>query len=93
MKTNVVCGGWLAALCAGVAMAALSMVVPARAADLEFKAPAPLVGDTMLWGEGGVFWTGGDPLKLVALTSKIFMASAALVGRVVVVSVTFLHVQ
>jgi len=63
MKTNVVCGGWLAALCAGVAMAALSMVVPARAADLEFKAPAPLVGDTMLWGEGGVFWTGGDPLQ------------------------------
>lgn len=63
MGTKLVCGVRPpVVLCAGVAIAALSMAVPAGAEIPEFKAPPAPVGETTLFAEGGAFWTGGDPV-------------------------------
>jgi hypothetical protein len=41
---------------------ALSLAAPAKAADLQFKAPVNR-GETRLWVEGGAFLTGGDNIQ------------------------------
>ena len=54
-------------LCASVSTLALA-TVSARAADLHtpyYKAPAPATGTLTVWGEGGAFWTGQDPVHFV----------------------------
>ena len=55
-----------AMLCAGVSLAALSLAYPLHAADLNpslwTKAPVLDRGEWRGFIEGGVFWTGGDPV-------------------------------
>ena len=64
MSTSIVHGSLRAVLCAGLSIAALSIAAPARAADLESPfVKAPVRGETRMYLEGGVFWTGGDRIQ------------------------------
>src|SRR5436309_9019494 len=51
-------------LCAGVSLAALAAACPVRADDMHAwtKAPVSDRGEWRGFVEGGVFWTGGDPI-------------------------------
>src|SRR5262249_19551641 len=53
----------------------LSIAAPASAADLAVKAlPPPLPGQTLLWVEGGAFWTAtnADPIPFVGGFGALF---------------------
>lgn len=67
MSTNLVQSSLRAVLCAGLSVAALSMAQPAQAGDLDtpFVKAAPR-GETRLWAEGGVFFTGGDRIQFAS---------------------------
>ncbi len=63
MSTSTVHSSLRAVLCASLSIAALSVAAPASAADLDVKARVTR-GETRLWTEAGVFWTGGDPIQV-----------------------------
>src|SRR3981081_1500114 len=65
MRTSMFLGGpSRAMLYAGVSLAALTFASPVRAADMHVWTKAPVLdrGEWRGFVEGGVFWTGGDPL-------------------------------
>ena len=82
MSTNIVHHGRLhAILCASLSFAALSVATPASAADVVLKAaPLPVRGETLLWLEGGAFWTGGDHIPYEDGLAALFGGGRGLGG-------------
>src|SRR5262245_50678420 len=65
-------------LCAVVSVAAVALAAPVHAADMKVWTKAPVLdrGEWRGFVEGGVFWTGGDPLPFRGGFDALFRSSS-----------------